>query len=100
MTKLHIDFETRSTVDLKKAGLDNYARHPTTDIWCMALAFDDGEPRLWAPHHPAYLVGDVLKHIADGGVTIAHNAAFEIAIWNNICVPRYGWPPLKAEQCR
>ncbi len=31
---------------------------------------------------------------------IAHNAPFELAIWNHICVPRYGWPPLRPEQTR
>ena len=24
---------------------------------------------------------------------------FEYAIWNCVCVPKYGWPPLKLEQC-
>ena len=35
---LHVDFETRSAVDLKKTGAYAYAAHPTTDIWCMAYA--------------------------------------------------------------
>lgn len=39
---LHIDFETRSTVDIKKTGAYVYAEHPTTDLWCACYAFDDG----------------------------------------------------------
>ena len=100
---LHIDFETRSATDLKKVGLDNYARDPSTDVWCMGFAFDD-EPvdlltmpelynRRMALTHP------VARHIAEGGEVVAHNAAFELAIWNNK-LRRFGWPELKIEQTR
>lgn len=99
--KLHLDFETRSCADLKAVGLDNYAKDPTTDVWCAAWAFDDDEPQIWAPGdsatHPFYYAH---KHIIDRVIVYAHNAAFELAIWNNICVPRYGWPPLAPEQMR
>ena len=43
MTVLHIDFETRSELDLRKVGLHNYARHPSTDVRCMSFSLDDGE---------------------------------------------------------
>lgn len=99
MTVLHIDFETRSTVDLKAAGVDNYAKHPTTDVWCMGFAFDDEEIHV---AHPGGKVptAHVMAHVRAGGIVIAHNAAFELAIWNHVMVPRYGWPVLKPEQCR
>lgn len=100
MTVLHIDFETRSTVDLKAAGLDNYAKDPRTEVLCMAFAFDDEPIDVWIPgkdrpRNPTRL----FQHIRDGGTVCAHNAAFELAIWNNIIVPRFGWPRLKVEQC-
>ncbi|MGH8742937.1 MAG: hypothetical protein ACREUY_01515, partial [Burkholderiales bacterium] len=38
------------------------------------------------------------NHIENGGRVVAHNAPFELAIWNSIMVPRYGWPELKPEQ--
>ena len=63
----------------------------------MSWAFGDDEPQIWhwgvadAPY-------DVIKHVAKGGKVVAHNAPFELAIWNNILVPRYGWPELKPEQ--
>ena len=44
--------------------------------------------------------GGVLTHVEAGGLVYAHNVAFELAIWNHIMVPRYGWPTLKPEQCR
>jgi len=100
-THLHIDFETRSACDLKKAGLANYAKHPTTDVWCMAYAFDNEPVGLLANwDFPFKAQHDVAAHVRRGGIVVAHNAAFELAIWNNVMVPRYGWPELKPEQVR
>lgn len=104
---LHIDFETRSAVDLREVGLYNYARHPTTDVWCMAYEgchgdlVPAGEPSLWAPDaqiKPLRLDPYLRDHVAAGLPVYAHNAPFELAIWNSIMVPRYGWPELKPEQ--
>ena len=101
MTILHIDFETFSACELKDAGLDNYAKHPTTGVHCMAWAFDD-EP-VHVSDTDEMNVGVLWRideHVKNGGLVYAHNAAFELAIWNNVCVPKYGWPELKPEQCR
>src|ERR1039457_4154470 len=49
MTKLWIDFETRSLVNLKDVGLDVYAKHPSTTVLMLAYAFDNGDPILWQP---------------------------------------------------
>ena len=95
--KAHIDFETRSTVNLTTVGLDVYAKHPTTDVWCLAYAYDDRDPVMWLPGDP---ITDLAEHVAIGGLVYAHNASFEIQIWNEIMVPRYGWPELRPEQCR
>ncbi len=46
---IHIDFETRSACDLRKAGVYAYAKHPTTSILCMGYAFDQDGVRLWVP---------------------------------------------------
>lgn len=95
---LHIDFETRSPLDLRKVGLYNYAKHPETDVWCMAWALDEAEPELWTRTEDAGLDDYLEDHVLSGGTVVAHNAAFELAIWNEIMVPRYGWPVLKPEQ--
>ena len=93
---VHIDFETRSTVDLRKTGADVYAAHGTTEPLCLGYAIDEDRPELWklgdAPPVELMLV------IEDGATVIAHNAPFELAIWNSICTPRYGWVPLPVEQ--
>lgn len=102
MSILHIDFETRSACELKDQGLDNYAKHPSTDVHCMAYAFDDGPVKLWAPG--CSMLPDAVsafnRYVAEGGLVYAHNASFELAIWNYITVPRYGWPILRPEQVR
>ncbi len=100
MTRLHLDFESRSAADLKAVGVDNYSKHPTTDVWCMGYAFGDDKVEIWAPGTGRDLPTHVRVHIERSGIVVAHNASFELAIWNNVCVPRYGWPPLKPEQCR
>ncbi len=98
MAKLHGDFETRSTLDLLKVGLDNYAKHPTTDIWCLSYAFDDEEVQLWVPGES--LDPRIVDYIEAGGLFYGHNVAFEIAIWNEIGIKRYGYHELTTEQCR
>jgi DNA polymerase bacteriophage-type len=95
---LHIDFETRGSVDLKVVGAENYASHADTDVWCMAYAEDTHAPKIWTP-----LMGDeplATSFVRNGHLVMAHNAAFELAIWNSIMVPRYGWPELKLSQTR
>jgi len=97
MTKLHIDFETRSMADLPECGVDVYSMHPSTDVWCMAYAFDDEPVQLWKP---GYDISRVLEHVASGGIVVAHNAVFELLIWNNVLRPRLEWPELRVEQAR
>jgi DNA polymerase len=60
----------------------------------MAFAIDDGPVEIWTPNEPF-----PLKHVWGSGVQVmAHNAAFEFAIWQGIMTPRYGWPVLNLEQ--
>ena len=90
---LHIDFETRSTVDLRKAGAHVYAHHETTDALCMAYAMDDAKVQIWKLGEE--LPFSIHTAIMNPKVTFAaHNAAFEFLIWNFTCVKKYGWPPL------
>jgi len=96
MTILHLDFETRGVLDLKYVGLHNYARDPDTDVWCMAYAFNDDEPWLWLPGEG--INPRVFDHVEAGGAVHAWNAGFEYEIWNEICVPRYGFTKLSIEQ--
>lgn len=94
---LHLDYETRSTVELKASGVYNYARHPTTDIWLARYAFDDGPIEIWQPGEPC--PARLYNHIASGATVCGHNVRFELEICNNIAAPRYGWPAISIEQC-
>ncbi len=92
-----IDFETRSTVDLRKAGADRYAEDHNTGVWCLAYAIDDGPVKVWEPgdEDPQ----DLLSHITAGHAVGAWNVAFEHAIWTHVIAricPH--WPQLKLAQ--
>jgi len=93
-----IDFETRSHIELKDQGLDIYANDPTTEVLCIAFGTDINNVCV-ATADALYPEEDFLQHVADGGKIQAWNAMFEYAIWNCVCVPKYGWPPLKLSQC-
>lgn len=98
MTALHIDFETRSPVDLKKCGVYVYAEHPQTDVWCAAYAVDDGPVQLWVSGDP--VPPEVIRAVEEGQTFVVHNAQFERIIWKHVLTPRYGWPEPKLEQWR
>lgn len=90
-----IDFETRSTVDLKKRGVYPYAADPSTDILCMAYAFGDEEPSLWISGRP--FPDRLEEHIAAGGEMRAWNVQFERVMWS-VMRRKYGAPPVRLEQ--
>ena len=70
-----IDFETRSHTDLKKVGLDKYAKCQTTEVICMAYSTDGEKVHLWTPDQsvPSFMFNP--KTIFQ-----AWNAAFEYNI--------------------
>jgi len=95
-----IDFETRSAVDLAEQGLDIYANDSSTEVLCIAYGVNPNSVQVASPlHNPTYKEHALFKHVVEGGKIQAWNAMFEYAIWNCVCVPKYGWPPLKLEQC-
>lgn len=88
---LHIDFESKSTVDLRATGVYVYASDPTTDVWCAAYAVDDEPVQLWTPDQPtpeAFVRAATLR----GWTLVAHNANFEMTMIERLLGPRYGWP--------
>lgn len=94
---LSLDFETKSTADLGKVGGDNYSKHPSTDALCVGFAFDDEAVDLLRPED--FFFAPFLDHVAKGGMVRSWNVPFELAIWNNVMVPKYGWPTLDPAQC-
>jgi DNA polymerase bacteriophage-type len=98
-----IDFETRSHANLPDVGLDIYANDPTTEVLCIAYGTNPGDVAVYNAPKPdpttVLAFSKFLAHVKNGGKIQAWNAMFEYAIWNCVCVPKYGWPPLKLEQC-
>jgi DNA polymerase len=95
-----IDFETRSFADLPEVGLDKYANCLSTEVLCIAFGTQPDNVLVTSPKPTANLdLNNLLAHVRGGGKIQAWNAMFEYAIWNCVCVPKYGWPPLKLEQC-
>lgn len=93
---IHNDYETQSEVDLPSQGLDNYVSHPSTNALCMAYNANEKITLVWKPGQP---LPDHIKTALDNGEDIyAWNAGFEYAVWNKICVPKYGFPPLPIER--
>ena len=87
-----IDFETRSKVDILVEGGMRYHTHPSTDILVLGYKVDEEPVKFWYP-------GQALPSCFKDKHTIyAFNFAFELGIWNNVGVKKYGWPELKAEQ--
>jgi DNA polymerase len=94
-----IDFETRSHANLPDVGLDIYANDPTTEVLCIAMGTTPDNVQVREPNDIPLGLDELLDHVRMGGKIQAWNAMFEYAIWNCVCVPKYGWPPLKLEQC-
>jgi len=96
---IHLDFESRSTVDLgkTKCGANAYARHPSTQVLCAAYAVDDGLVDVWHKGHP--LIGvpesarpeEFIEAVIDGHRVEAHNANFERAIMLNTWLREHRW---------
>ncbi len=94
-----IDFEFRSGTDIA-LGLPRYFADPEAAVLCMAYSSDDaGQPGLWKPLYGEAHVGWLLDHVERGGKVRAWNAMFEWHVWNQFCVPLYGWPELRIDQC-
>jgi len=73
---LYVDFETRSTCDLRAKGVYNYAQDASTDVLCMSYAFNDDEVTTWVPTQP---FPESVRNYT--GQIRAHNAAFERLIF-------------------
>ena len=117
---LSFDFESRSPVNLKTAGVYVYAAHPQTEallasykLTCAsksAFAVPAAEAAWLAAggeidHLYRWRRGEpcpkwVRAYIEAGGELTAFGANFEFKIWNDIMAARHGWPELKITQCR
>ena len=92
-----LDMETKSKLDVTKVGAYKYSMHPSTDVlmfWAIPL---DGEEEqwYWSPYDSCFEWGEGFER----DVTyVAWNRYFEFCMWNNVLVPKYGFPPLEIHQ--
>ncbi len=106
--KLTFDLESRSALNLKTSGLYRYAKHASTDILCFAFKEHKQPAKIWVPEKFKPLCGDPFTAtteefrtaIIDADIIEAHNAAFELALWAEIMVKRYGFPPIHLNKIR
>lgn len=102
----HLDFETRSSVDLKTRGVYAYAASPDADVLCAAVARGDesvvassifrGEAGMFNPETVL-----VIREISESDDPVwAHNAYFEFVIWNRVLAPQLGIKPLDPRRMR
>lgn len=117
MPFLFFDWETRSALDLTVTGTLKYVLDPSTQPLLLSWAVDDEPVKLWCPDMRADLAPEVWAYIegrmTDVGVypgrigillqqpdgyVIAHNAAFDRNVWQQIATPDYGFPHLPLER--
>lgn len=99
---IHLDFETRSELDIWKVGAWNYSVHPSTEILCMSLCINNTKISLW--HGEKFFKNqeaiDLIKTLIPDNNFTAHYSMFENYIWHNILVKKYGWPAIPLRQWR
>lgn len=103
MRNCFIDFETRSTCDLRVAGSARYAEDGSTTALMLAAVVDDEDlVRQWVydkskPANAQDIPPWLLELVEDESVIFhAHNAAFERDIWTRCLL----WPNIPLERWR
>lgn len=81
--RVHIDTETRSTVDLRKTSAYEYANHPDTQLLVVRWVIDDEHKvHEWIPFYDKKCPDGLRLLMLDPDVEFAaHNAQFEISIF-------------------
>ncbi len=96
ISSLVLDFESRSHCDLTKAGAYRYAADFSTEVLCLAYEeVNSGVRGVWAPGEERGALGFMMRNGKHR--LVAHNVAFERAIWQHCMVPA-GWPELPLER--
>ena len=93
-----VDFETRSKRDIDD-GAFAYAADESTEILCVAYCIEDQEPIVCTPDQEE-LLAPLFRCIEGHYDVIAHNMLFEVAIFEYVAGPKYGWPKPSLSQYR
>lgn len=83
---LSFDYETKSEIDLKEAGIDLYSAHPSTKILMAAFKIDGQNTEQWVPAEGERIPSDLKEALRDPEVIkIGFNAGFERLItWRKL----------------
>ncbi len=81
-----LDYETRSRRKLEQCGAIEYAKDPSTSIFCLGWKINDGIEHIWIPELSQ--MPEELWWAFYHGILVAHSAGFERAI-TKWCLPRY-----------
>jgi len=90
-TRVHVDTETRSTVDLRRTSARVYADDPSTELLVVRWAVNDSpDIREWLPTHGDKTIPeDLLKMMLDPDVEFAaHNDQFERSVFSGAFIKR------------
>jgi len=95
---------------ISAVGAAAYTQHLSCEVLSLQYDLKDGVgPRFWRPGMPnPQPLFDYLAQWSPAsqldyrtpGLIEAHNSMFEFRTWMDVCVRRYGWPPLDQRQLR
>lgn len=100
MVTLHLDFETRSPLDIKKVGGHVYAENHLTQVLCLGFKVGTWPTAVWVPEEfrhlrPSDIHDDELADFARTARVVAHNAGgFERHVWTEHMAKRRGFPEI------
>jgi DNA polymerase len=98
---LHHDIETRSRIDLKRAGAARYAADSSTEVMCLGFAVDDGPVKIWSMWNNDPVPPEFIAAANNPNWLIAsHNDYFERSVAQHILGPRHGFPAIPIERRR
>ncbi len=87
MKQVHVDFETRSKCIIKATGAYRYSLDPSTKVLCISWSYDGVKVYTWCAFEPRRNIRalqNLFDFVRRGGIFVAHNVEFELAIWNNV----------------
>lgn len=117
MNKVHLDFETRSKIDVTDVGPWRYSMDPSTTVLCLCYRFHSEDGKFYK----ATITKDDFENYFDNNVMSfetekftlerihvlqqlalrpdvrfeAHNSMFEYCMWNNVLAKRFHFPALE-----
>jgi DNA polymerase len=91
--RVYFDIETYSRRDLKACGAHVYATDPSTGVFFMCFAVDDGEVQVWRPGREPPLPFANSPEFT----FVSDNWTFERLILEHVLIPRHGFTPITLE---